>query len=331
MTTPRYSWISALLLGLVVLCEAAVWQNNFLIFGRVSLPDGRPARRVKVFLEVSSGMRRDLLSDDDGRYEFRGVGRGKYQVSAINPEAPEQYSDPAEGESSRASANRLQINVYLRLPATRTKGSKPGVVSATEASQVVPKSARKAYEEGLKLQKQNQLDQALAQFSKAIQLYPEYFQALTDRGNLLMQQNKLNEAEADFERSLQINAKYPPTLRGLGYCQIQHNKFADALGNLEKSYSLEPNVPMTLLLLGYANLSLNRYEEARQSLQEALKLGPESAARAHVYLAQVYAHEQKFNEAAEEIRAYLKLKPDAADAGQLKTMEADWRARGKVR
>ena len=61
----------------------------------------------------------------------------------------------------------------------------------------------------------------------------------------------------------------------------------------------------------------------------SLKVGPETAARAHVYLAEVFAHEEKFKEAADEIRAYLKVKPDAADAAKLKEMEADWRARGK--
>lgn len=301
-----------------------------MIFGRVSLPNGQPAARVKVFIEMMSGLKRDVLTDQEGNYEFRGMSAGRYRVYATNPEAPEQFSEPAESDSTRAYANRVQINIYLRLPMHGKKESaKPGTVSVAEATQNIPKPARKAYEQGLKLQKENRAQEALAQFNQAIELYSDYFQALTERANLLMQQNKLREAETDFERALQLNAKYPPALRGLGYCQIQQQKFPAALVNLEKSFALEPNVPLTLLLLGYANLSLNRYEEAKQCLQQALKLNPESAARAHVYLAEVFAHEQKFNAAADEIRAYLKAKPDAADAVSLRKMEADWRARGK--
>jgi tetratricopeptide (TPR) repeat protein len=101
------------------------------------------------------------------------------------------------------------------------------------------------------------------------------------------------------------------------------------VNNLERAFVIEPKVPLTLLLLGYANLSLSRYEPAKQCLEEALKLGPESSARAHVYLAEVFAHEQKFNEAADSIRRYLTLKPDAADAADLRKMESDWRARAK--
>ena len=309
---------------------AAAWQGGFLIFGRVSLPDGQPAARVKVFIETLSGLKRDVLTDQEGNYEFRGMSGGRYRVYATNPDAPEQFSEPAESDTTRAFANRLQINVYLRLPLhSDKKDAKPGTVSAVEAAQNIPKEARKAYEQGVKFQKENRPQEALAQFNRAVELFPAYFQALTERGNLLMQHNKLAESESDFEQALQLHAKYAPALRGIGYCQIQRKKFSEALGNLEKAYVLEPNAPMTLLLLGYANLSLNRHEEARQCLQQALKLNAESAARAHVYLAEILAHEQKFKEAADEIRAYLKANPNASDAASLQKMEADWRARGK--
>jgi tetratricopeptide (TPR) repeat protein len=325
----------ALLLGqlfiVAVAQQGAIIPNSgFVVFGRVSLPDHKPAARVKVFLETNNGVRRDTITDDQGMYEIRGLTAGRFNMSAVNPNDPNQYTDPTSSDSTRAYANRLQIDLYLRYPMHNRKDPPPGTTSAIEAAQNVPQPARKAYEQGLKLQKENKATQALNAFNQAIQLYPEYFQALTERANLLMQQNKLSEAEADFERALQLNRKYPPALRGLGYCQIQQQKFPDALNNLERAFSLEPNVPLTLLLLGYANLSLNRYEEAKQALQQALKVGPESAARAHVYLAEVFAHEQKFKEAADEIRAYLKAKPDAADAASLQKMEAEWRARSKA-
>jgi len=306
--------------------------GGFVVFGRVRLPDGHPARtRMKVFIEANNGLRRDTLSNDDGNYEFRGMTAGRYRIYAINPDVPEQYCDPIEADTNRSYSNRLQVDINMRLPLHKDKtDTRAGTVSAAEAGQEIPKAARKAYDDALKSQKQNRADQALSQFNQAIQLYPEYFQAITERANLLMQRNQLAEAEADFARALEFNGKYPPALRGIGYCQIQQKNFATALGNLEKAFVLEPNVGLTLLLLGYANLSLDRYEEAKQSLQQALKLGPESStARAHVYLAEVFAHEQNFKGAADEIRAYLKLKPDASDATHLKELEAQWRARSK--
>jgi tetratricopeptide (TPR) repeat protein len=203
------------------------------------------------------------------------------------------------------------------------------VVSAAEAAQNIPKAARKAFEQGLKLQKENQADKALAQFNEAIKLYPDYFQALTERANLLMTRNQLQEASTDFERSIGLNPKYAPALRGLGYCQLQQKQFAAAVANLERAYALAPNVALTLMLLGYGNLSLGHYEPAKQCLQEALRLDAASAARAYVYLGEIYAHEQNFKEAADSVQRYLQLKPQAADAAHLKQLEAQWRARSK--
>jgi len=312
--------------------NAFLQGGGFVIFGRVRLPDGHPAKaRMKVFIEALNGLRRDVLSDDSGNYEFRGMSGGRYRIYAVNPDAPDQYCDPIEADTNRAYSNRLQVDINLKLPLHKEKkDANPGIISVSEATQNIPKPALKAYEQGLKLQKENKGDQALTAFNQAIDLYPEYFQALTERANLLMGRNQLNEAAADFERALRLNEKHVPALRGLGYCQIQQKQFEAALSNLERAFVMEPKVPLTLLLLGYANLSLSRYEPAKQCLVEALKLGPESAARAHVYLAEVFAHEQKFKEAADSIRRYLTLKPDAADAADLRKMESDWRARAKA-
>lgn len=324
--------LASFVLGMTAAVWAGAWQGGILVFGRVSLPNGQPAARVKVFIETMNGLKRDVLTDQEGNYEFRGMGTGRYRVHAINPDAPEQFSEPAESDSTRSFANRVQINVYLRLPIRHNQpATPPGVVSVEEAAQNIPKAARKAYEQGMKLQKENQAEKALAQFDQAIALYPAYFQALTERANLRMGQNQLPAAAADFARALEFNGKYVPALRGLGYCQIQQKQFAAAVANLERAYALAPKVALTLLLLGYSNLSLNRYEPAKQCLLEALKLDEASAARAHVYLGEIYAQEGKFKEAADAVSRYLSLKPKVADAAQLKALEAQWRARSKDR
>src|SRR5262245_43749879 len=247
------SWRGAvgLILALAIcpaLIATAVGQGNITIFGRVSLPDGKPASRVTVKLEMANGLKREILSDDYGRYEIAGVSAGRYQVSATNPDDPQQYSERAESDSTRAFSNRVQIDVYLRLPLHSGKReAKPGTVSVAEVTQDIPKAARKAYDQGVKLQKENQREKALTAFNQAVELYPEYFQALTERANLLMDGGKLPEAAADFERALRFNEKYLPALRGLGYCQIQQKQFEAAVKNLELAFVMDQKVPLTLL------------------------------------------------------------------------------------
>jgi hypothetical protein len=53
------------------------------------------------------------------------------------------------------------------------------VITAVEAGQKSSKKARKAFEEGIKFEYDNKLDEALTSFLASDRLLPEYFQALT--------------------------------------------------------------------------------------------------------------------------------------------------------
>lgn len=300
--------------------------GGILIFGRVYLPDGKPASKAKVYIEASTGMTREAITDDSGNYEVRGMTNGRYRVKALNPAAPVQYSDPAESDNTRSYANRVHIDVYLRLPLMEQKQNlNPGVVNVEDAT--IPQAARKAHEQGLKLQKENQADKALPQFQQAIELFPAYFQALTSRGNLFLQRNQLLEAATDFDRALKLNEKYAPALRGMGVCMLQTQHPIEAVELLLRSAEIEPDEALTQMFLGFAQMGVNQPQRAEESLRKALKLDAARAVRAHAYLADLYAHENKFAEAANELRQYLNAQPSAPDAAKLKAMEAEWRAK----
>jgi hypothetical protein len=130
--------------------QGQVGGPGFIIFGRVYLPDGRPAQaRMKVFAEGPNGMARDTLTDDDGKYELKNLNRGRYRVTAINPNDAEHYCDPIEADTNRSYSNRLQVDVLLRLPLHNRDrmNTNAGVLNADEVQQGVPKAARKEYDE----------------------------------------------------------------------------------------------------------------------------------------------------------------------------------------
>src|SRR5688500_5829554 len=94
LSSLRRAGLFALISVSLLLGDSSIAGNTFLqgggfvIFGRVRLPDGHPAKaRMKVFIEALNGLRRDALSDDSGNYEFRGMSGGRYRVYAINPDA----------------------------------------------------------------------------------------------------------------------------------------------------------------------------------------------------------------------------------------------------
>jgi predicted Zn-dependent protease len=337
----KYHWPSSFCLALTVaaclLCGAApvtlaqlppTGGGGFLVFGRVYLPDGKPASKVKVIIELANGITREAITDDNGNYEFRGMTGGRYRLKASNPTAPEQYSDPAESDSTRSYSNRVQIHVYLRIPLHDKKAPlNPGIVSAARAAQNIPPKARKAFEEGLKQGKEKKTDEALKSFTEAIALFPDYFQALAERGTLLLQRNQLMEAATDFDHALKLNEKYAPALRGMGLCLLQTQHPAEAVELLRQAAVIEPDEALTQMFLGFAQLQLRQNRPAEAALQKALKLDSVRAIRARAYLAELYASENRFLEAANELRGYLAAQPNAPDAAKLKAIEAEWRAR----
>jgi tetratricopeptide (TPR) repeat protein len=247
----------------------------------------------------------------------------------VNPQDPDQSTDNIEADTSRTAGNRLVVNLYLRTATRTTGGSKPGVVSAAEGSQQIPKDARKAYEEGVKLRGRNQAEKALASFDRAIEIYPDYFQALAERGELRITKSQIEQALVDFEQALRLNKDYGPALRGAGYCKLEQQQFVVAIGYLERATSTEPGFADSHLFLGIANLALDRREPARRALLEALKIDSRHSVTAHIYLADLYTRENRFKDAADELRAYLTARPDAPNAQSLTAKETELRARAK--
>ncbi len=297
------------------------------IYVQVSLPNGRPAGGALVTLTPRTGVPRSAFANDSGRLEFPGMPDGQYTVSATSPSDPSLASDVVETNPSRTANGNLTVQLLLRDRSDHIKGSKPGVIRADENEQKLPKAARKAFNEGLKFNGNNEPLKALESFNRAVELYHEYYQAFSARGDVNVSLRNLEEAASDFERALKINVHYGPALRGSGYCMLEKREFAGAIELFEKAISAEPENASTYLLLGIANLELDRRDPARQALEKALSFTTQRITRAHIYLANLYALEHQYQQAADELRKYLDAEPTATDAKSMHEIEAKWRAR----
>jgi tetratricopeptide (TPR) repeat protein len=295
--------------------------------GRVSFKDDRPATRARVRMSSQTGITRETVTSDSGRYEFTEVPPGSYQLTATSLTDSSLVSDSVGLETSQVITGFATVN--LSLTGTEAKAdskTRPGVITAAEAEQKVPKEARKAFKHGLELKNNSSRAKALESFSQAIELYPEYFQALGERGDIYVSTHELAKAAADFERALKINPLYEPALRGAGYCKLEAREFARAAQYLEQAVTADPGNASSHLLLGIANLELDHREQAEQSLRQALKIDALRAVRAHIHLANLYARERHYRKAADELRAYIDEMPSDPGVDELKKVEAQWRA-----
>jgi tetratricopeptide (TPR) repeat protein len=333
---PRLSRLAA---AAVLLCiargevEAQVNRTelvrHFNVGGQVSLPNDRPAARVRVRITGRGDINRETVTNDNGRYEFTDLPAGVYSLTAQSLDDASLISAAADADTSRTATGRLIVNLSLRAAPATAGRRRPAVVSVSEIGQQVPAAARKAFKRGLKLKRDGRADEALSNFTRAIELYPNYFQALAERGNLRASRRELAQAAEDFERALKVNARYEAALRGAGYCKLEGREFTGAVEYFERALSVEPSNAGTHLLLGVAYLELGRREEARQALRRALELDPKGAVRAHVHLANLLALEQRYEEAADELRLYLNAVMLDPELDEMRRVEARWRALAK--
>jgi tetratricopeptide (TPR) repeat protein len=315
---------------LLLCCAAAPAQDTrvyYTLFGQVVQPDGSPSVHARVQISGLTGGEHQAVTDDMGRFEVPSVMRGRYRLTATNPEAPDQVSDGVELELGRGQPGRVSVNIYLRhAPVAVRQNARPGAVSVTEAAQEVPKPAMKVFEQALKQRSERQFERAFESFTRSIGLYPSFFQALAERGHLLISMGKLDEAARDFAKALELDAHYGPALRGSGICKIQQGKYAEAVQELQAAADAEPGNPANFLFMGTADTALGRTEQARAALHRALTIDPKGAARAHVQLANLSIRENKPAEALAEIEAYLSKVPDPPDKERLLRMASQLRA-----
>jgi tetratricopeptide (TPR) repeat protein len=231
-------------------------------------------------------------------------------------------------ELSLSTPYTVSALIYLRNKDTKSAPGekKPAVISLEEAKQDVPKSARKAFEQALKLRTDKQYDESMQKFNRSIELFPAYFQALTERGYLSITMGKMPEAAKDFEAALLLNPRYGPALRGSGMCKFQQGKYAEALPDLEHAADAEPENATTYYFMGVVEVALDRREPARAALQKALSLDPVASVRAHVHLATLLIREKRPQEAAMELETYLNTVPDPPDAEKLRAILAELRS-----
>jgi len=315
---PIRNWKIAAWLYFLCLPAGLLAQGRFTpytIYGRVTLPDSGPAARAVVKITNRMGFDREVKADEAGRYEISELPRGRYYLTAINLSVPDQFSDPVMVELSLSTPYTVSALIYLRNKETKpaSEDKKPAVISVAEEKQDAPKTARKAFEQAMKLRRDKKYDESLKKFGRSIELFPSYFQALAERGHLLIAMGKTGEALIDFNRALELNGRYGPALRGAGMCKFQAGRYAEAIPDLEHAANAEPDNAVNYYLMGIADVALDRREHGRAALQKAFSLDPVASVRAHVHLATLLIRENRPKEAAQEIGTYLEAVPDPPD------------------
>jgi serine/threonine protein kinase/tetratricopeptide (TPR) repeat protein len=227
---------------------------------------------------------------------------------------------PSEAIASHNKAIELDPNLaeaYLNLGCLLcdTMHDYEGAIALSRrAIELMPKSARVRDIAGahcnlaIALQFKGQLDEAVAQFRKAIELDPKNTGYLTKLGMTLVANGRSDEAVAQYYKVIELDSKNAGYWADLGVALAANGQLDEAIAQFHKAIELDPNLAKAYLNLGCALGNNMQYEGAIANFHKAIELMPKSAkasdfAEAHCDLAEALMSNGQLDEAIAQNRA----------------------------
>lgn len=286
------------------------------IRGKVYLPSGAvPEQRMRVVLEVSTGgIAAETFTDSVGNFEFRQIANNTYRVTVPSDlRAFETTQEVLEIYGNFARTYSVQI--YLREKNADRTQTKEKLLSAAD-SQEVPKNAKKLYEKGLKLAREDKPQESISALKEALQAFPTYLNALNKLGEQHFRLAQPQEAQALFERAIAVNDKFALPHINLGMLMLNLSRVPEAIRELETGNNLDDSFPMGHMQLGQALLKVEPldYERVEKELMRALQLAGKDIPQAHLHLFNLYTRRKDYQKALAQLDEFLKDAPNSPEA-----------------
>ena len=152
-------------------------------------------------------------------------------------------------------------------------------------------------------------------------------------GNQYSDEDNFDEGITEYEKAISLASDFPEAENNLGFALYKKSRFFDAIVHYENAIRMKPDYATAFNNLGVAYYSIGDYDRAISSYTNAIELRPDYV-KAHMNLAGCYFKQGKYEEAlhkyqeAKEIdKAYvservtrekIKSKFNEAGLGQLR-------------
>lgn len=289
------------------------------IRGKIYLPSGlMPEQRMRVVLEVSTGgIAAETFTDSVGNFEFRSVTNSTYRVTVPSDQRPYETAQEVV-EVYGNFARTYNVQIYLREKSAERPLTKDKLLSVAD-TQDVPKNARKLYDKGLKLAREDKPQEAASPLKEALQAFPTYLHALNKLGEQHLRMGQPAEAQALFERAIAVNYKFALPHINLGILLFNLKRVTEAIKELETGNDLDDSFPMGHMQLGLALMMAEPvdYDRAEKELSRALQIAGKDIPQAHLHLFNLYTRRKEYQKALGQLDDYLK---DASNTPEAETV-----------
>ena len=155
----------------------------------------------------------------------------------------------------------------------------------------------------------HRLDEAIAEYRKAIRLEKNYAVAHNNLGNVLMEKGQFDEAIVEYREALRLRLDYAYAHNNLGYAFMERGQLDEAICELHEAIRLEKNYPVAHCNLGNALKIKGNLNEAIHEYREAIRCKKDYA-NAHEMLGYALSEKGLLDEAILEYREAIRLGKD---------------------
>lgn len=158
---------------------------------------------------------------------------------------------------------------------------------------------------------QNKLDDAVTACRQAIEIYPKNSEAYNNLGYALVEQQNLEEALDAFRKAMQVasnnDQKYVAYV-GIAYILRLQGREEEAITEYQKAIQLDPTDSTAYINLGHVLTDQNRLNEAINAYSQAIKLDPQDAT-SYYNLGRVYYLQKNYRQAIALYRRAIQIDP----------------------
>jgi protein O-mannosyl-transferase len=163
---------------------------------------------------------------------------------------------------------------------------------------------------GVVYAKQGRMEEAIAQFQKALVIIPDNADAYDNLGVIFAKQGKMDEAIQYYQKALTINPGFADAEFSLGSAFLQQGQVEEAITEFQKAVAIKPNFAEAQYNLGNAFLQQGKTEEAFGQFQKTVSIKPDYV-EAHYNLGGILLQQGHPAEAVTQFQKALAIDPDS--------------------
>jgi Flp pilus assembly protein TadD len=277
---------------------------------------GRP---LLVNVEARGAIVDSAYCDEEGRFGFNNLPGNIYHIK-INDDA---YLPIAETVVVDPDTTAVRLVSIMLTPRTTEKaedsapiaGGNPNLVNYAETDDLFPASAVREFKAGIDSDKKHEVDQAIKHYQQAIKGAPNFYHARNNLGTDYLSKREYTKAREQFLQAIHLNGEDGAAYFNLGNAHYLEHQYDAARQWLDQGLSKEPSSALGHFLKGSVEGATGNVVEAEKQLLRSLELDPKMS-KTHLALVNLYLQQKRNEEAANELRAFLKESPNDPLAAQ---------------